>query len=104
LGWIGAAIAVMFLQIFMGVLRWCQISAECGAPLPTRQAMRFNLIGTFFNRRFHPRSAATPCGCGLVARTGAGWRLRPILSFVDRAIGLIALAIIIVASLPGATI
>ena len=33
LGWIGMAIAVTFLQIFVGVLRWREISAECGAPL-----------------------------------------------------------------------
>ena len=50
LGWLGVAIAVTFLQIFIGVLRWREISAECGAPLPIRQAMRFNVIGTFFNQ------------------------------------------------------
>src|SRR5664279_1334098 len=50
LGWIAMAIAVTFLQIFVGVLRWREVSAECGAPLETRQAMRFNLIGTFFNQ------------------------------------------------------
>ena len=46
LGWLGVAIGVTFLQIFIGVLRWREISAECGAPLATRQAMRFNVIGT----------------------------------------------------------
>ena len=50
LGWIGIAIAASFLQIFVGVLRWCEVSAECGAPLATKQAMRFNVIGTFFNQ------------------------------------------------------
>src|SRR5262249_22074305 len=30
IGWIGVAIAVSFLQIFIGVLRWREISAECG--------------------------------------------------------------------------
>jgi glycosyltransferase 2 family protein len=50
LGWIGMAVAVTFLQIFVGVLRWCEISAECRAPLSVQQAMRFNLIGTFFNQ------------------------------------------------------
>jgi uncharacterized membrane protein YbhN (UPF0104 family) len=100
LGWIGAAIAVMFLQIFMGVLRWCQISAECGAPLPTRQAMRFNLIGTFFNQTLPSSIGGDAVRLWLVARTGAGWRAATYSIFVDRAIGLIALAIIIVASLP----
>src|SRR3954464_4496976 len=50
LGWIGLAIALTFLQIFVGVLRWREISEDCGAPLGTRQAMRYNLIGTFFNQ------------------------------------------------------
>ena len=34
MGWIGLAIAISFLQIFVGVLRWREISAACGAPLP----------------------------------------------------------------------
>jgi uncharacterized membrane protein YbhN (UPF0104 family) len=100
LGWIGAAIAVTFLQIFMGVLRWCEISAECGAPLPTRQAMRFNLIGTFFNQTLPSSIGGDAVRLWLVARTGAGWRAATYSIFVDRAIGLIALSIIIVASLP----
>ena len=37
LGWIALAIAVTFLQIFVGVLRWREISAECGAPLGPRR-------------------------------------------------------------------
>jgi glycosyltransferase 2 family protein len=100
LGWIGTAIAVTFLQIFMGVLRWCQISAECGAPLPTRQAMRFNLIGTFFNQTLPSSIGGDAVRLWLVARAGAGWRAATYSIFVDRAIGLIALAIIIVTSLP----
>jgi hypothetical protein len=100
LGWIGMAIAVTFLQIFVGVLRWRQISAECGAPLALRQAMRFNLIGTFFNQTLPSSIGGDAVRLWLVARGGAGWRAATYSIFVDRAIGLIALAIIIVASLP----
>src|ERR1700687_4399910 len=100
LGWIGMAIAVTFLQIFVGVLRWREISAECGAPLGTRQAMRFNLIGTFFNQTLPSSIGGDAVRLWLVARGGAGWRAATYSIFVDRAIGLIALAIIIVASLP----
>jgi glycosyltransferase 2 family protein len=100
LSWIGVAIAVTFLQIFFGVLRWSQISAECGAPLPIRQAMRFNLIGTFFNQTLPSSIGGDAVRLWLVARAGAGWRTATYSIFVDRAIGLIALAIIIVASLP----
>jgi uncharacterized membrane protein YbhN (UPF0104 family) len=100
LGWIALAIAVTFLQIFVGVLRWREISAECGAPLETRQAMRFNMIGVFFNQTLPSSIGGDAVRLWLVARAGAGWRAATYSIFVDRAIGLIALAIIIVASLP----
>ncbi len=100
LGWIGMAIVVTFLQIFVGVLRWREIGAECGAPLATTQAMRFNLIGTFFNQTLPSSIGGDAVRLWLVARGGAGWRAATYSIFVDRAIGLIALAIIIVASLP----
>ena len=100
LGWIGLAIAVSFVQIFLGVLRWREISAECGAPLDTKQAMRFNVIGTFFNQTLPSSIGGDAVRLWLVARNGAGWRAATYSIFVDRAIGLIALAIIIVASLP----
>ncbi|MFH0299615.1 lysylphosphatidylglycerol synthase transmembrane domain-containing protein [Bradyrhizobium sp. 31Argb] len=100
LGWIALAIAVTFLQIFLGVLRWREISAECGAPLETRQAMRFNVIGTFFNQTLPSSIGGDAVRLWLVARSGAGWRAATYSIFVDRAIGLIALAVLIVASLP----
>src|SRR3954467_13974781 len=100
LGWIGLAILVTFVQIFTGVLRWREIGAECGAPLPTRQAMRFNLIGAFFNQTLPSSIGGDAVRLWLVARGGAGWRAATYSIFVDRAVGLIALAIIIVASLP----
>jgi uncharacterized membrane protein YbhN (UPF0104 family) len=100
LGWIGLAIAVTFLQIFVGVLRWREISAECGAPIETRQAMRFNLIGSFFNQTLPSSIGGDAVRLWLVARAGAGWRAATYSIFVDRAIGLIALAVVVVASLP----
>src|ERR1700731_570736 len=100
LGWLGLAIAATFLQIFVGVLRWRAVSAECRAPLTTRTAMRFNLIGAFFNQTLPSSIGGDAVRLWLVARNGAGWRAATYSIFVDRAIGLIALAIIIVASLP----
>jgi len=100
LGWIGLAIAVTFLQIFVGAWRWREISAECGAPLTIQQATRFNMIGTFFNQTLPSSIGGDAVRLWLVARRGAGWRAATYSIFVDRAIGLIALAIVIVASLP----
>jgi glycosyltransferase 2 family protein len=99
-GWIGLAIVLTFLQIFVGSLRWYEVSAECGAPLTTKQAMRFNLIGAFFNQTLPSSIGGDAVRLWLVARDGAGWRAAAYSILVDRAIGLIALAMIIVASLP----
>jgi uncharacterized membrane protein YbhN (UPF0104 family) len=99
-GWIALAIAATLLQIFVGVLRWRIVSAECGAPLGVTQATRFNLIGAFFNQTLPSSIGGDAVRLWLVARGGAGWRAATYSIFVDRAIGLIALAVVIVASLP----
>ncbi|WGS22906.1 MULTISPECIES: lysylphosphatidylglycerol synthase transmembrane domain-containing protein [unclassified Bradyrhizobium] len=100
LGWLGLAIAVTLGQIFLGVLRWREISVECGAPLETAQAMRFNMIGTFFNQTLPSSIGGDAVRLWLVARNGAGWRAATYSIFVDRAIGLVALAVVIAATLP----
>ena len=98
--WIAMAIAVTFLQIFVGVVRWREISAECGAPLELGRAMRYNVIGAFFNQTLPSAIGGDAVRLWLVARAGAGWRAATYSIFVDRAIGLVALAIVVVASLP----
>lgn len=100
LGWLALAIAVMLLQIFLGVLRWQDVSEECGAPLRLGQAMRFNVIGTFFNQTLPSSIGGDAVRLWLVARGGAGWRAATYSIFVDRAIGLVALAVVIAATLP----
>jgi uncharacterized membrane protein YbhN (UPF0104 family) len=99
-GWIGLAIAATLVQIFLGVLRWREISAACGAPLGLMQATRFNMIGQFFNQTLPSSIGGDAVRLWLVARGGAGWRAATYSIFVDRAIGLIALSVVIVASLP----
>ncbi|MET4183496.1 uncharacterized membrane protein YbhN (UPF0104 family) [Bradyrhizobium sp. JR7.2] len=98
--WIAMAIAVTFLQIFVGVVRWREVSAECGAPLELGRAMRYNVIGAFFNQTLPSAIGGDAVRLWLVARAGAGWRAATYSIFVDRAIGLVALAIVVVASLP----
>ena len=57
-----------------------------------RQAMRYNVIGTFFNQTLPSSIGGDAVRLWLVARAGAGWRAATYSIFVDRAIGLIALA------------
>src|SRR5882672_1639748 len=98
--WIGFAVLVTVFQIFLGALRWREISALCGAPLTVLQALRYNMIGAFFNQTLPSSIGGDAVRLWLVARSGHGWRAATYSIFVDRAIGLIALAVVIVASLP----
>jgi uncharacterized membrane protein YbhN (UPF0104 family) len=100
LWWLGAAMVVAFVQLVIGAWRWRRISAYCGAPLAPMQAFRFNIIGSFFNQTLPSSIGGDAVRLWLVGRTGVGWRASAYSIFVDRAIGLIALAIMIVASLP----
>jgi glycosyltransferase 2 family protein len=100
LGWIGLAIAVTFVQISIGALRWQEVSKVCNAPLTAKQAMRFNLIGSFFNQTLPSSIGGDALRLWLLARRGAGWRAATYSIFVDRAVGIVALAIVVVASLP----
>lgn len=98
--WIAAAVMVTLLQIVLGAVRWRLITGPCGAPLTITQALRFNLIGSFFNQTLPSSIGGDAVRLWLLSRTGAGWRAATYSVLVDRAIGLIALAVIIVASLP----
>ena len=100
LGWIALAVLVTMVQIFLGALRWREISALCQAPLTDLQAFRYNMIGAFFNQTLPSSIGGDAVRLWLVKRTGAGWRAATYSILTDRAVGLIALALIIVASLP----
>lgn len=99
-GWIALAVLITVVQVFIGALRWREISALCQAPLTDLQAFRYNMIGTFFNQTLPSSIGGDAVRLWLVNRTGAGWRAATYSVLTDRAIGLIALALIIVASLP----
>jgi len=98
--WVLLAVLATIVQIFLGALRWREISAECGAPLGTGQAFRYNMIGAFFNQTLPSTIGGDAMRLWLVRRTGTDWRAATYSVLVDRAIGLIALALIVVASLP----
>jgi uncharacterized membrane protein YbhN (UPF0104 family) len=100
LGWIVLAVSITVVQIFIGALRWREISGLCQAPLTDLQAFRYNMIGAFFNQTLPSSIGGDAVRLWLINRTGAGWRAATYSILTDRAIGLIALALVIVASLP----
>lgn len=93
------SVATILVQVFRGAMRWQEISVRCQASLIVRQAFRYNMIGTFFNQTLPPTIGGDAVRLWLVSRT-AGWKHATYSVLVDRAIGLIALAFVVVCSLP----
>jgi glycosyltransferase 2 family protein len=100
LGWIALAILTALLQVGLGGLRWREIAAECGLSLTMRQALRFTLIGTFFNQALPSSIGGDAMRIWLAQRGGVGWRPATYSVIVDRAMGMIVLAMLVVATLP----
>lgn len=98
--WIALAVAVTIFQIFLSAPRWREICGLCHAPLSDLAAFRYNMIGSFFNQTLPSSVGGDAVRLWLVSRTGAGWHAATYSILIDRAVGLIALALIILASLP----
>jgi uncharacterized membrane protein YbhN (UPF0104 family) len=99
LAWLALAGFVIMLQIALAAIRWNLLADLCGAPLSVATAFRFNMIGTFFNQTLPSSIGGDAVRLWLVGRR-AGWRAATYSIFIDRAIGLIALALLILVCLP----
>ena len=100
IGWLALAMAIALFQIALAAIRWQMISGACEAPLTTRRALRYYMIGSFFNQTLPSSIGGDAVRLWLVGRGPAGWRAATYSIFVDRAIGLIALAVLIFVCVP----
>jgi glycosyltransferase 2 family protein len=99
-GWLAAAAAVALFQLWLGAVRWRDVTQVCGTDLPLARAFRYNFIGAFFNQTLPSAIGGDAVRLMLLGRGGAGWRIATYSVFIDRAIGLIALAVLVLATLP----
>lgn len=100
IGWLALALIVAVVQTFLCALRWRTISAGCGAPIDLVRSTRYSMIGTFFNQTLPSAIGGDAMRLWLLARAGAGWRAATYSVFVDRAFGLMFLAVLIFVTLP----
>jgi uncharacterized membrane protein YbhN (UPF0104 family) len=98
--WIATALAATLLQVGVAGLRWREIANACNAHLTVGTALRFNLIGAFFNQTLPSTIGGDGFRLWLLQRHGATWQASTYSVLVDRAVGLIVLAVIVVVSLP----
>ena len=98
--WIAMALLAAFVQLAVSGLRWRAIALRCGTTLPVATALRFMLVGAFFNQTLPSTIGGDGVRLWLLRRSGASWQAATYSVLVDRAIGLIVLALIVVVSLP----
>lgn len=98
--WVAVAIATAVVQFSLAALRWREIANACGAHLSTGAAVRFNLIGAFFNQTLPSTIGGDGARVWLLQRHATTWQTATYSVLVDRAVGLIVLAVIVVVSLP----
>jgi uncharacterized protein (TIRG00374 family) len=97
--WVGIGLVVLLAQLFVLAVRWRQVVLWCGAELSLPQTFRLNLIATFFNQTLPSSVGGDAVRMWLLAKQ-ANWRAAAYSVFLDRVIGVVALASLVVVCLP----
>jgi uncharacterized protein (TIRG00374 family) len=98
--WLIAGVALAFVQLALLAPRWQRIAKACGAQLPLGRALQLGLIAAFFNQVLPSTVGGDAMRVWLFARDGQGWTRATYSVLLDRFIGVLALAILVVACLP----
>jgi uncharacterized membrane protein YbhN (UPF0104 family) len=97
--WIALMFPVLLLQAGLLALRWQKIVVHCGAILPVGLAFRFSMIAAFFNQTLPSSVGGDAMRIWLVSQH-ATWRTAIYSVFLDRLIGVVALAALVLVCLP----
>jgi len=97
--WIALALILLAAQVLVLAVRWRLIVIRCGGVLSLDQLFRFSMIGTFFNQTLPSSVGGDAVRIWLVAKH-ANWRVGTYSVVLDRVVGTVALAILVVACLP----
>lgn len=99
-GGLAVAFAVLFVQAFFVALRWRYIAMRCDAPLSVSRSVRFTLIGNLFNQALPSTMGGDAARVWLLARAGAGVAKATYSVVIDRAVGVLVLALVVLVCLP----
>ncbi len=99
LDWLGLAVTTLLAQTVLLALRWQQIVLRCGAAIQFAQLFRFSMIGAFFNQTLPSSVGGDAMRIWLVGKQ-ANWLVASYSVLLDRVIGLVALASLVVLCLP----
>jgi len=98
-GWLALELVCIAAQLLLLALRWRSLVHACAAPLRVREALRFSMIAGFFNQTLPSSVGGDALRIWLLGRR-SGWRIAAYSVLLDRVIGVMALAAIVLACLP----
>jgi glycosyltransferase 2 family protein len=96
-----ALLGLFFLVVQLASLtwRWQLLVARCGADLPFARLFRLSMIGVFFNQTLPSSAGGDAVRIWLLGKQST-WRIAAYSVLLDRVIGVVALAILVVLCLP----
>ena len=100
LRWATASLLILACQFVLGSLRWQLIVLACGAQLDRAQAIIYTLIGAFFNQVTPSTVGGDAVRMWLLARKTRHWKSSIYSVLIDRVVGLIWLALLVMVCLP----
>lgn len=98
-GWVVVGLLGLVVQAYLAALRWREIVSACGANLPRAQMFRYTIIAAFFNQTLPSSVGGDAMRIWLLGKQ-ANWRIAAYSVFLDRVIGVVALAALVVVCLP----
>jgi len=100
-GWISLMLGMLAAQVALQATRWQVIVHAAGAPFSAAASQRISYIAAFFNQTLPSTIGGDSARIWLLAREQkAGWKIATYSVFVDRAVGVFALALLVVVLLP----
>ncbi len=98
--WLVAAVVSLGMQVVLAAERWRRIVHLCGARLSRDQAVRYSFMSLFFSQVLPSTIGGDAARVWFVGRDGAGWAKAVYSVMIDRLAGLLALALIVLVSIP----
>ena len=97
--WIAFGLFALLTQAVIGAMRWELIVIQCGSGLTLARSFRFTMISVFFNQTLPASVGGDMIRIWLVGKY-ANWRAAAYSVLLDRAVGVVALAGLVVICLP----
>ena len=98
--WMALALFLLTAQVAFLAARWKKIATVCRAQLPYGTALQLSFIAAFFNQVLPSTVGGDGARIWFFARKGAGWARATYSVLIDRIVGLLVLALIVLVCLP----